>query len=75
MQETAASPSLPEDYGNINVEEEETPQVNLKDVFQSDKKKDSHKSRSKLRSRIQVKKSQLEAQAQEEYNVSCSVNE
>jgi hypothetical protein len=43
----------------MNVEDE-TPQVNFKEIFEKDKKnKDSqkNKSKSKLRSRIQIKKS------------------
>ena len=63
MQETAASPSVHSDFGDMNVEEE-TPQVNLKNVFTSDKKsKDGHKTKSKLRGRVQIKKSELEAEA------------
>ena len=59
MQETISSPSMPEDYGNMSLEDD-TPQVNLKDVFGPDKKhkgKESKKSKSKLRGRVQIKKS------------------
>jgi len=58
---------MPEDFGNLSLEDD-TPQVNIKDVFGPDKKhkgKDK-KSKSKLRGRVQIKKSELEAEAQEE---------
>ena len=68
MQETISSPSMPEDYGNLTIEDD-TPQHNLKDVFGPDKKsksKESKKSKSKLKGRVQIKKSEIEADAQEE---------
>lgn len=44
--------------------EDETPQIDLKEMFEKDKRgkdKSKAKSKSKLRSRIQVKKSEIEA--------------
>lgn len=69
MQETISSPSMPEDCGNLTLEDD-TPQVNLKDVFGPDKKQKGKgkdkKSKSKLRGKVQIKKSELEADEQEE---------
>ena len=66
-QETAASPSQPEDYPNMSVEEE-TPNIDLKEVFVTDKRKgkENHRSKSKLRGRVTIKKSELEAEGAEE---------
>ena len=55
MKETSGS--LPEEFGNLDLEEQQT-EVDLKGVFGPDKKnKDKHKSKSKLRGRVQIKKS------------------
>jgi hypothetical protein len=68
QEDTAASPSVQEDYPSLSLEEHEAP-VNLKEVFGQDKRtKEGYKakSKSKLRGRVQIKRSELLAEAQEE---------